>query len=141
MRASLIAQLIKNPTAMQDTRFNSWVRKTCWRRDILPTPVFLGFSCGSAGNFFKEFFSEENIYWKATVSYLTYTNSLIPHKITSWIRWALQMRSGTFGGVQLWTRILRITGFNNSPLSIQLINAGDVNRNLMSLLFLDDTLK
>ena len=29
--------------------FNSWVRKTCWRRDRLPTPVFLGFPCGSAG--------------------------------------------------------------------------------------------
>ena len=30
-------------------RFNSWVRKICWRRDRLPTPVFLGFPCGSAG--------------------------------------------------------------------------------------------
>ena len=30
---SLIAQLVKNP----------------WRRDRLPTPVFLGFPCGSAG--------------------------------------------------------------------------------------------
>ena len=31
------------------TWFNSWVGKICWRRDGLPTPVFLGFSCGSAG--------------------------------------------------------------------------------------------
>ena len=23
--------------------------KICWRRDELPTPVFLGFPCGSAG--------------------------------------------------------------------------------------------
>ena len=45
---SLIAQLIKNPPAMQETRFNSWVRKIRWRRDRLPTPVFLGFPCGSA---------------------------------------------------------------------------------------------
>ena len=29
--------------------FNSWVRKSCWRRDSLPTLVFLGFPCGSAG--------------------------------------------------------------------------------------------
>ena len=29
--------------------FNSWVRKIPWRRDRLPTPVFLSFSCGSAG--------------------------------------------------------------------------------------------
>ena len=27
---------------------DSWVRKICWRRDRLPTPVFLGFHCGSA---------------------------------------------------------------------------------------------
>ena len=28
---------------------DSWVGKICWRRDRLPTPVFLGFPCGSAG--------------------------------------------------------------------------------------------
>ena len=28
---------------------DSWVGKVCWRRDRLPTPVFLGFPCGSAG--------------------------------------------------------------------------------------------
>ena len=30
-------------------QFDSWVRKIRWRRDRLPTPVFLGFPCGSAG--------------------------------------------------------------------------------------------
>ena len=29
IRASLIAQLINNLPAMQDTQFNSWVRKIC----------------------------------------------------------------------------------------------------------------
>ena len=29
--------------------FDSWVGKICWRRDRLPTPVFLGFPCDSAG--------------------------------------------------------------------------------------------
>ena len=50
-RASLIAQLVKNPSAMQCRRpqFNSWVWKISWRRDRLPTPVFLGFPCGLAG--------------------------------------------------------------------------------------------
>ena len=33
-------------------RFDSWVRKIHWRRDMLPTPVFLGFPYGSVG---KEF--------------------------------------------------------------------------------------
>ena len=48
-QVSLMAQLVKNPPAMQETRFDSWVRKIPWRRDRLPTPVFLGFPCGSAG--------------------------------------------------------------------------------------------
>ena len=33
---------------MQDTLFHSWVGKIPWRRDRLPTPVFLGFPGGSA---------------------------------------------------------------------------------------------
>ena len=32
---------------MQETQFDSWVGKICWRRDGLPTPVFLGFPWGS----------------------------------------------------------------------------------------------
>ena len=34
---------------MQETQFDSWVGKTPWRRERLPTPVFLGFPSGSAG--------------------------------------------------------------------------------------------
>ena len=34
--ASLVAQLVKNPPAMQET----WVEKIPWRRERLPTPVF-----------------------------------------------------------------------------------------------------
>ena len=34
---------------LQCTWFDSWVRKIPWRRDRLPTPIFLGFLCGSAG--------------------------------------------------------------------------------------------
>ena len=41
--ASLVVQLVKNPPAMQETWFHSWVRKIPWRRDRLPTPVLLGF--------------------------------------------------------------------------------------------------
>ena len=29
--------------------FDSWDWKSCWRKDRLPTPVYLGFPCGSAG--------------------------------------------------------------------------------------------
>ena len=47
MGASLVAQLVKNPPAMQETQvqFAGW--KIPWRRDRLPTPVFLGFTGGS----------------------------------------------------------------------------------------------
>ena len=32
-----------------DPRFDSWVGKIWWRRDRLPTPVYVGFPCGSTG--------------------------------------------------------------------------------------------
>ena len=44
---SLRAQLVKNPPPMQRPQFDPWVGKIHWRRDKLPTPVFLGFPCGS----------------------------------------------------------------------------------------------
>ena len=45
----MIAQLIKNPPAVQETWFNPWVGKIHRRTNRLPTPVFLGFPGGSAG--------------------------------------------------------------------------------------------
>ena len=40
----------KNLPAMQETpQFDPWVGMIHWRRDTLPTPVFLGFSGDSAG--------------------------------------------------------------------------------------------
>ena len=49
LRASLIAQLVKIWLQCRRPQFDPWVGKICWRRDRLPTPVFLGFPCGSAG--------------------------------------------------------------------------------------------
>ena len=50
MARSKVTQLVNNLPAMQETpQFDSWVRKIPWRRDRLPTPVFLGFPGGSAG--------------------------------------------------------------------------------------------
>ena len=47
--ASLVAQMVKNLPAMQETpvRFLGW--EDPWRRVSLPTPVFLGFPGNSAG--------------------------------------------------------------------------------------------
>ena len=39
----------ESPCNAGDPGVDSWVGKICWRRDRLPTPVFLGFPCGSAG--------------------------------------------------------------------------------------------
>ena len=52
MWTSLIAQLVNNPSAVQEIPLDSWVGKIRCKRDRLPTPVFLGFPRGSAG---KEF--------------------------------------------------------------------------------------
>ena len=40
-RASLVAQMVNNLPAMQEIRFDLWVRKIPWRREWQPTPVFL----------------------------------------------------------------------------------------------------
>ena len=46
---SLIAQLVKNLPAMQETPVGFLGQEDLLKRDRLPTPVFLGFPCGSAG--------------------------------------------------------------------------------------------
>ena len=33
--------MVKNLSVMQETRVQSWVKKIPWRREWLPTPVFL----------------------------------------------------------------------------------------------------
>ena len=48
-RASLVVQLVKNLPAMQEILVQPWVRKSLWRRDQLPIPVFLDFPGGSDG--------------------------------------------------------------------------------------------
>ena len=48
-QASLITQLVKNLPPMQETPVQSLGQEIPWKRDRLPTPVFLGFPCGSTG--------------------------------------------------------------------------------------------
>jgi len=42
-----VTQLVKNPPAMQETPVRFQVGQIPWRRDRLPTPVFMGFTGGS----------------------------------------------------------------------------------------------
>ena len=44
-----VAQLVRIRLQCGRPGFNPWVKKIPWRRDRLPTPVLLGFPCGSAG--------------------------------------------------------------------------------------------
>ena len=37
----LVAEMVRNLPAMQETRFDPWVRKIPWRKEWQPTPVFL----------------------------------------------------------------------------------------------------
>ena len=39
--ASLVAQIVKNLSAMQETQVDAWVWKIPWRREWQPTPVIL----------------------------------------------------------------------------------------------------
>ena len=45
----MIAQLVKNLPAVRETPVQFLGREDPWGRVTLPTPVFLGFPCGSAG--------------------------------------------------------------------------------------------
>ena len=48
--ASLVAQLVKNPPAMQDTLVQFLGQEVPLEKEIrLPTPIFLGFPGGSDG--------------------------------------------------------------------------------------------
>ena len=48
-RFSLVTSRLRIHLQCRRPQFDSWVGKIHWRRDRLPTPVFLGFPCGSAG--------------------------------------------------------------------------------------------
>ena len=47
--ASQMAQLVENLPAIQETLVRFLGQEDHWRRERLPTPVFLGFPCDSAG--------------------------------------------------------------------------------------------
>ena len=93
MMASLIAQLVKNPPAMQETPAQFLGRKIRWRRDRLPTPVFLGFPCDSAGKNPSHNVGEEN-----------------PPRIPTPVFWPGEFHDCTVHGVtKSWTQL---TGFH-----------------------------
>ena len=74
-----MAQFVKNRLQCRRPLFNSWVRKIRRRRDRLPTPVSLGFPCGTAGkestcNMVKRR-KQKGAYGDCTVLHLAYGGS------------------------------------------------------------------
>ena len=55
-------------------RFDSWVGKICWKRDRLPTPVFLGFPCFSADKL--------PAMWETWIQSLSWEDPLEKRKVT-----------------------------------------------------------
>ena len=45
--ASLVAQMVKSPSTIQEIQFSPWAGKIPWRKKWLPTSVFMGFPGGS----------------------------------------------------------------------------------------------
>ena len=90
-RTSLVAQLVRNPLAMQETPVYSWVRKIPWRRDKLLTPVFLGFPGGPAG--------KESAMWETWVRPLSWEDPLEKGKAThsSILAWRIPRRYSSWG--------------------------------------------
>ena len=93
--ASLVAQLVKNRLQCRRPWFNSWVRKICWRRDRLPTLLFLGFPGGSTGK--ESTCNEEDLglipglgrshgEGKAMHSSILATDSIVHRVAKSWTR-------------------------------------------------------
>ena len=79
-RASLIAQLVKNLPVMQETpvRFLGW--EDPLEKGQVPTPVFLGFPCDSAGKNLPAM-------WETWVQSLGWEDPLEKGKVTYPVFW------------------------------------------------------
>ena len=101
MRASLVTQLVTR-IHLQCRRpwFDSWARKIPWRRDRLPTPVFLGFPGGSA---VKKLPAIQSLGWEDPLEEGMATNSRL-------LTWKIPMDRGAwwatvYGVAESWTRL------------------------------------
>ena len=79
--ASLVAQMVKNPPAMQETWVRSLGGKILWRREWQPTPVFLPGELHGQRNLVgyslwghKESDMTERLYVSAGISQLSFWN-------------------------------------------------------------------
>ena len=92
---SLVAQLVRIHLQWRRPWLDSWFRKICWRRDRLPTPVFLSFPGGSDS---KEFAA----IWKTWVQSVGWEDPLEEGMAThsSILAWRISMGRG------VWTATL-----------------------------------
>ena len=73
--ASLIAHLVKNRLQCRRPLFNSLVRKICWWKDRLPSPVFPGFPVA-------QLVKKSSVMWETWVSFLGWEDPLEQGKAT-----------------------------------------------------------
>ena len=85
--ASLIAQLVKNPPSMQETPVWFLAQEICWRRDRLPTPVFLVSPCGSAGK--ESAHDEGDLGWEDSLEKGKVTRSSVLAWRIPWTVWSM----------------------------------------------------
>ena len=101
MEASLVAQLVKNPPAMQETPVQLLGWEDLLEKDRLPTPVFLGFPGGSDGK--ESAGNVGNLGWEDPLEEGTATHSNI-------LAWRIPRDRGAWqatvhGVTTSWTRL------------------------------------
>ena len=84
--------------AISHSLFDSWVGKIRWRRDRLPTPVFLGFPGGSAGKELPEM-------WETWVQSLGWEDPLEKERLPTPVFWPREFHglNGPWGFKELDT--------------------------------------
>ena len=80
-QASLVAQMVKNPPAMQETWFYPWFKKMPWRRKWQPTPIFL------PGEFYGQRSRAGYSPWGCRESDMTGLNNNNTQRKPVWLEW------------------------------------------------------
>ena len=96
-----VAQMVKNPPAMQKTWFDLWVVMISWRREWLPTPVF--FPVESHGQRSLEGYSPQGHKESDTIKQLSMP-TFIPHIIPTQYNTIISSRK-----IQHWYISVRYT--------------------------------
>ena len=82
--------------------FGPWVRKIPWKRDRLPTPILLGFPCGSAHCRVSYHHPMDGGAWGATVHGVTKSQTRLNNFTFTFHLHALKKEMATHSSVLAW---------------------------------------